>query len=120
MENLLKKLPCTAFFTLYLCLFASFLCAESPGSISGVVHDASGARIASAHVTLRSASSAALLEALSDGQGEFRIEAAPGSYHLQIDLSGFKPLTTEALLTTAQPDAHLDLTLEIAAQSETV
>jgi len=102
-------------------LFATRLLAEPGFLIAGVVHDASGARIAGARLDLRDAASGAQFAAVSDGQGEFRLETpAPGSYHLQIALEGFKPLAASAQLTADQPQVQLDLTLEIAEISETV
>ena len=116
---MLKIFP--AFMLLCWFLFAPHLLAEPGFLIAGVVHDSSGARIAGARLNLRDAVSGAQFAAVSDGQGEFRLETpAPGSYHLQIALEGFKPLAASAQLTADQPQAQLDLTLEIAEIAETV
>jgi len=127
----LKKLPCTAVFLLLLNLASPFLLAAPAISLSGIVHDGTGARISHAQLTARLTGSAApaatqtsepqTLMTQTDDQGEFRVELpAPGAYRVEVSAPGFKPLTTQAQLSAEAPTASLDLTLEIDAQAETV
>jgi hypothetical protein len=70
---------------------------------------------------LRQAGSGVVINAETGEQGEFTIEApALGSYRVEVASEGFKPLTTQAVITQNAPKARLDLTLEIAERSETV
>ena len=113
-------------------LFAGLLCAMisgpypllfaiQPFTVSGVVHDVSGARIPHAHVALHLASSSAVLEAETNDQGEFRVEApGAGDYRIEVTAEGFKPQAAQAVLTAQAPEAQLDLNLEIGSQTETV
>jgi len=87
--------------------------------ISGVVHDSSGARIANADVTASGPD--ASRDTSTDSQGEFHLELPrAGSYQVSVHAPGFNPLSTEASLSDANPSVHLDLTLTVAGQAETV
>jgi hypothetical protein len=105
----------------FLFCSAAILVAEPGFTISGVVHDGSGARISHAQVVLRQAGSGVVISAETGESGEFLVEApSPGSYRVEVASEGFKPLTTQAVITLNAPMARLDLTLEIAERSETV
>ena len=54
-------------------LLSPVVFSQSFFTISGTVHDASGARIPHAHIEVRPAAGAAPIEAESDDQGEFHI-----------------------------------------------
>jgi hypothetical protein len=112
-------------FGLFLAPFVLLFSAAGFGSpiytVSGIVHDASGARIGNAHVVVRKASSGKTLEGVTDEQGQFRIEAPDAdTYQVEISMEGFKPLEVEAVLSAEAPAAKLDLSLVVAEQSETV
>jgi hypothetical protein len=97
------------------------LFADPAFTIAGVVHDGSDARIPHAHVSVRQAASNVVLQAETGEQGEFSISAPVlGSYRVEIVADGFKPLTSQAVLTDQFPTVKLDLKLEIAQHSETV
>jgi hypothetical protein len=107
--------------SLFLSCLPSLLFADPALTITGVVHDGSGARIVHAHVSVRQNGSSLVLTVETGKQGEFSIETPSlGSYQVEVDSEGFKPLTTQAVLTQNVPIAKLDLTLEIAEHSETV
>jgi len=117
----LKNLCRTAATSLISFFFTAILLAEPALTITGVVHDGTGARISHAQVRLLQTGSDVMLRTETGEQGEFRIEApAPGSYRIEVASDGFKPLTAEAVLTRDAAMAKLDLTLEIAGLSETV
>ena len=97
------------------------LIADPALTITGTVHDESGARISRAQVMVRQNGSSALLTAETGEQGEFRIEApSPGNYQVEVSSEGFKPITKLAALTQGVTVVNLDLTLQIAEHSETV
>jgi hypothetical protein len=97
------------------------LFAQAAFTISGIVHDASGARIAHARVAAHQPSSSVALEAETGEQGEFRIQApGSGSYRVEATAEGFKAHTAQAVLTRQSPTAELDLALEVAVHTETV
>ena len=83
--------------------------------ISGSVHDSAGARIGNAQVTARGSTAGATRETDTDGQGEFRLEVPrAGSYQVSVRANGFNPASTEAVVSEASPEVHLDLTLTVA------
>ena len=108
-------------FLLILSLAAPSLYAGPVFTISGVVHDGSGARIPQAHVAIRLAGSSPAIEAVTGDLGEFTVQVpAPGSYRVDIAADGFAPLTAQVELSPAHPAASLDLALQIAASAQTV
>jgi hypothetical protein len=97
------------------------LFADQAFTVSGVVHDGSGARIPHAHLAVHPASPAGVLEAETNDRGEFRIEVpGAGAFRIEVTAAGFKPLSAQAVLTDQAPAAQLDLNLEIGGQTETV
>ena len=106
---------------LFLASITPLLFAQSPFTIAGVVHDASGARIPRAHIAIASTSSAAPLQADTDDLGQFHIAVpAPGPYQLQITADAFEPATAQAVLTAQSPSLSLDISLTVAAGTQTV
>ena len=116
------KKSCFAIFTaLFLSLSTSASFGDQIYAVSGIVHDTSGARIGNAHVAVRKASSGKVLNAVTDEQGQFRIEAPDAdTYKVEIAMEGFKPLHVQTVLSPRASAANLDLTLEVAEHSETV
>jgi len=107
----------------FLFLAAILPCfASDPGfQILGVVHDASGAREANAHVSVQGDASKSALEATTDEQGEFRVQPhGAGAYKVEVFAEGFKLLTARTVLTAEAPRVQLDLELKIAVNTETV
>jgi hypothetical protein len=89
--------------------------------IEGVVHDPSGGRIPHARVTIQLGVSEPAIEALTGELGQFRVQvSAPGSYRIEIAAAGFSPAVSTAELIEANSTVHVDLTLQVAANNETV
>jgi len=100
--------------------YANLLLAGPAFTIAGIVHDPTGGRIPNARVTILPANQPAI-EAVAGAEGDFRVTVAEsGSYRLQISADGFTPLAVTANLTDAQPEANLDLPLQIAVNAQTV
>lgn len=103
-------------------IFLATVCyAQNPtGSLRGEVEDSSGARIASAHITLQSAGSSLTREGTADERGEFRIEGLlPGRYHLVVAAKGFDDAASDVeVAVTVVRD--LAVTLKPAGGRETV
>jgi len=105
----------------FLFFLAPSLFSEPAFVISGVVHDAGGARISHAHVAVREDGSNAALEAMTSEQGEFRIVVPhAGDFRVEVTSTGFRPLAAQAVLTRQSPGENLDLAMEIAEDSVTV
>jgi hypothetical protein len=90
-------------------------------ALEGTVHDTNGGRIAHAHITLNRIGTGESVEAVSSEQGDFRVVAPePGSYRINVTADGFAPFTQTAELSEGRSGIRLDVTLEIAAQTDTV
>lgn len=89
-------------------------------AIRGSVTDPSGAVVAGASVTLRTASGETASTATTDGQGRFALAAVvPGQYQLLITARGFRS-DSERLNLQARDLAQLSPVLEIGAASQSV
>jgi hypothetical protein len=120
-EFLLRKLFRSALFLCCIFSFAHFLPAQSPFTLAGTVHDASGGRIPRAHVAIRVEGAAPAAEVETGEDGSFQAQlTAPGSYRVQVAAEGFEPLAAQALLTAEAPSARIDLPLTVAAIAETI
>jgi hypothetical protein len=87
-------------------------------SITGTIHDPSGAVIAGAHVEISGGSLTAPLVLQSDGAGKFSSpELPPGTYTVSIARPGFETLVKKVEL---KGQAQLDLSMEIARKEVSV
>jgi hypothetical protein len=116
----LNKLRIAIITFLWICVPPHFF-ADPVFTLTGAVHDVSGARIPNAHVTVTLPDPLPAIESVTDEQGEFHL-AVPvaGMVQVGVTTGGFKPLTVSALLSEQSPAIHLDVTLEVAENDETV
>ncbi len=104
------------------CLFSVDLRAQniSTAELHGTVHDASGAVIPNAAITITDASKGFLRSTTSDGQGEYQLLLLPpGTYVLTATAPGFAKLTENNVVLTVGERAELRLPLAVGG-SETV
>jgi hypothetical protein len=74
------------------------------GTINGEVTDPSGAVVASASITLQNVVSGYKQAAVSTADGTFRLgNIPPGSYHLEVNASGFNIFTTDVAIRNSAP-----------------
>jgi len=93
---------------------------NSRGSLRGAVQDATGARIASAKVVVRAASSSLKREASTEDRGEFRLDdLVPGNYRINVSASGFAPAQADVSIAVSSVRDVL-VTLKPVATSTTV
>lgn len=89
------------------------------GSIAGVLRDEQAALIPGATVTLTGRMGDTT--AVTDGKGEYRFVALdPGTYSVRADLPGFQASRRENITLQLGQQLQIDLTLRLAAVSETV
>jgi hypothetical protein len=87
-------------------------------TISGTVHDPSGAVIAGARIEITGGDLTQPITLVSDGLGKFASSALkPGTYSVRVTREGFEPLIKSVNLQAA---VELQLTLAIAKQQEVV
>jgi hypothetical protein len=88
--------------------------------ISGVIRDASGARVANAHIALRSGTTEWAISLPDINEGRFSTPPlSPGDYELRVEAVGFSPLVRHIHLEVTQ-SASVELTLKIGPANETV
>jgi hypothetical protein len=95
--------------------------AQNPrGSLRGTVQDATGARIPSARILVRSLDSAVEREATSEDRGEFRLDdLLAGAYHVTVNAAGFAEAQAEVSIVVSSV-REVTVTLKAAAPSETI
>jgi hypothetical protein len=94
---------------------------SSPGSISGVIKDAIGARVPGARVVITNTSTNEKFEVTSDSEGRFRASGLQaGIYNLNASMSGFKSADVDAVSVTGGMRTNLTVNLEVGNISETV
>src|SRR5262245_23131544 len=124
-ERLLRWPMMTAL-ALCLCLLAggaSVSLAQTTGSatLRGIVKDPTGAVVAGATVTLKSARTQTERKVKSNSDGVYVFAAIEaGVYDLRVEASGFKILSQTGVTLSPADNRGLDLTMEIGATSETV
>jgi hypothetical protein len=103
-----------------LCAFAATAHAQN-AQITGAVKDSSGAIIPGATVSARNVETGLAREAVTDGQGEYRLPSLPpGRYAVTTQLNGFSTESRPDITLIIDQTAIINFSLKPAAISETV
>src|SRR5579871_276000 len=101
-------------------LFSLFAFAANTGDISGTITDNSGAIVAHAKVTIKSLSTGAIREVITNEFGQF---SAPqmelGDYEIKVEAQGFKAFSEKATVRSGE-NTRLTASLQVGTASETV
>lgn len=93
----------------------------SRGIVSGVVTDATGARISGASITLTNTETTISRTVVTTDEGIYRFDAVDlGTYTLSISASGFGTLTKTGIIVNANQTSAVDAQLEPGGQQVTV
>jgi hypothetical protein len=104
-----------------LCLLNPFFSGQTAGKIRGVVADPTGAVLPGASVTLINAATGAKLTTSSDAQGVYNLPVlAVGQYAIEVTANGFQPFRGNGLKIDINSALTVDVTMQLATQSETV
>ena len=98
-------------------LAASLAPAQSGAGVRGVVLDPSGARVPRARVILLD-DSRVVATKLTNGAGEFEINADPGSYGLAVSAAGFALFSREQVVVTPEGGDNLEIQLRVESVEE--
>ena len=91
------------------------------GSISGTVHDPSGAGVPKATVTATNAATAVQQTVTTDERGAYAFLSLPiGRYDIEISCAGFKPYWRKGVAIDANSALQVDAQLEIGARTDRV
>jgi hypothetical protein len=91
--------------------------AQATGSLSGTVHDSTGAVVAGADVTLRDTQKGFERHTLTNGSGIYVfVSVPPDEYRLTVTKAGFEVATQEQLILLVNQAANQDFTLWLIAR----
>jgi hypothetical protein len=100
---------------------ASVQAQAGSGTITGVVRDATGGALPGASVRVVNEDTAVSVETVTNEEGLYRVHAlVPGTYRIETALDGFDPLTRRHVTLEVGQTLAVDITLNVAGQSETI
>jgi hypothetical protein len=113
--SLRAKLLCAA------CLLSSMARAqETTGAITATVHDASGAVVPGARITIKNEGTGATRSLITNDQGTFAATLLPvGSYEVTVEKPGFKKSVTRGVALSVNDRLALNIALELGSVTET-
>lgn len=113
--------------TLLLVLLASLLLVAhvfgqtTTATLSGVIHDASGAVVPNAKITVKNTQTGATRDILSDSVGRYSFtNLGPGQYEVRAELAGFRTAVQSGVVLAVGGAVALDLTIQVGNVSEIV
>lgn len=105
---------------LVITLFPRFSAAQDTAVLAGIIHDSSGGAIPGASVRIINETTSAAVDAVTDGQGSYRVGALPaGQYRVEASLDGFETVVRQVPLAGGE-QASLDVTLSLSRLTESV
>jgi hypothetical protein len=94
---------------------------EITGSITGVVHDNSGAILPGTNLVAANVDTGLEIRATTDAEGVYSFPLLrPGKYRVTIEKQGFQRLVRENITVNTAERLRLDFSMEVGAVSETV
>jgi len=107
---------------LFAILLAAVAFAQSErGTITGIVHDSSGAVVPGAKVTITNPSTNVSITATTNDAGEYTVPSLQaGAYNVWVVKDGFRVSEEKGLTLDASQTARADVTLEVGAATQTV
>ncbi|MGC2890203.1 MAG: carboxypeptidase-like regulatory domain-containing protein, partial [Candidatus Acidiferrum sp.] len=108
----------------FLLLFlaaAPCLRAQVSASLTGLITDATGARVAGASITITSVETGAVRSSVSDRSGRYQLLALPvGEYELRVSKAGFEEQVQRAIHLAVGQEAEVDLSLRVGQVKQQV
>lgn len=95
--------------------------AQTEASMSGVVHDSTGAIIPGVTVTVTNPATNFVRTAITNEAGVYNFPVLqPGIYNIKVELPGFRTIEQKGVALQVQQSARLDFTLQVGEVSQTV
>ncbi|RPJ54567.1 MAG: hypothetical protein EHM23_28670, partial [Acidobacteria bacterium] len=118
----MARYVCVSLILFALVISVPLVFAQTSASLSGVVHDPSGAVIPGASVTLTEPTKNLKLQTLTTDDGLFTFPALqPGNYSVSVEMAGFKTVVKNGIiLETNQKQSAGTFVLEVGEVSSTV
>jgi hypothetical protein len=97
-------------------LATSILCFAQEGSITGAVHDATGAVVPNVTVNVTNVEQGWVRTATTNSSGEYLVPGLPaGSYNIQAKAAGFQSYEVKALILRVAEKSRTDIVLTVGA-----
>ena len=91
------------------------------GSVVGSVTDSSGATVPDAAVSITNTGTAERRSAQTDGNGNYQfVNLVPGAYKIDIEKTGFKHLTRDAIQVQVQATIRIDASMQVGEVTQTM
>ena len=91
------------------------------GKISGFVTDPSGAVVAGVAITATNDGTGVVTKAETSGTGEYLLNfLVPGTYHVEVEKTGFQKAVESHLIVNAGSTARVDMALRVGDVAQTV
>jgi hypothetical protein len=108
-------------FAISLCFCVGGIAQVTTGSILGTVHDASGAVVPGATVTITETGKGTTSVKQTDTEGSYDVPfLIPGTYNVSVEMTGFKRSVSNNIVLDIDQKASVDFSLEPGGTSETV
>ena len=104
-----------------LLVSAPALHAQVSASLTGVIADASGARVAGAAITVKNVETGAIRNSVTNDDGRYEVLALPvGEYEISVSKSGFNEQTRGGIHLAVGQEAEVDLALQVGPEKQQV
>src|SRR5260370_39333668 len=91
------------------------------GSILGTVHDATGAVVPNATITITDTAKGTISTKQTDASGDYNVPfLIPGTYTVSVEMPGFKRSLSNKVILDIDQKARVDFDLEAGEATETV
>jgi len=95
--------------------------AQVSASLTGVIADASGARVAGAAITVKNVETGAIRNSVTNDDGRYEVLALPvGEYEISVSKSGFNEQTRGGIHLAVGQEAEVDLALQVGPEKQQV
>lgn len=94
---------------------------ETRATLNGTITDSSGSAVPNAQVRLTNMDTAVVQNAVTNDLGQYHLLFInPGSYRVNVEVSGFRTFVREGIVLALGQSATLDVALQVGSQSETI
>src|SRR5581483_4164105 len=116
------KLVVVFFVGLFVAIAATNARAQyEDGSLVGTIHDASGAVVSNASVTVRNVNTGSVMKVVTNGSGDYEVPSLHvGSYTIEATATGFAPARAQNISIAVGARQRIDLTLNVGETASTV
>jgi len=121
---MMRKTPCK--FLLFVGLLIAFCGIQAraqfeDGSLNGTIHDATGAAVPNAAVTVTNINTGMVIKIVSNGTGEYEVPSLRvGVYNIEATAPGFAPTQATNITISVAGRQRIDLTLKVGEANATV